>query len=116
MSIITLEKMEFHAFHGCLEHEKTIGNIFEVSVIMYFDTSEAGETDNLEDTVNYQQVYDIVKSEMEITSNLIENVAWRIIKALKSHFPDVINWDLILAKRNPPLGGKAEKVCVQLSI
>ena len=28
MSKIILENMEFHAFHGCMEHEKKLGNTF----------------------------------------------------------------------------------------
>ena len=66
MSEITLENMEFHAYHGCLEHENTLGNTFLVTLSMQFDTTAAEKTDQLSDTLNYKLVYDVVKAEMEI--------------------------------------------------
>ena len=66
MSNIILENMEFHAFHGCLEHEQKLGNTFYVTIKMEFDTSKAGLSDELVQTVNYQYVYDVVKAQMDI--------------------------------------------------
>ena len=109
---ITLSNMEFYAFIGCLQHEKTLGNQFTVSVTMYFDGSKAQQSDNLEDTINYQQVFDIVKSEMNHSCDLIENAAFRIINSLKNNILSVYRWEVELSKLNPPLGGKTEKVTV----
>ncbi len=104
MSKISLENMEFHAFHGCLEHEKTLGNTFIVSITMELDTKLAAETDNLEHTLNYQLVYDVVKTQMQLPSQLIEHIAERILDHLMRSFP-----------LNPPLGGKVDRVTIQLS-
>jgi len=114
MSIIAIENMEFHAYHGCLEHEKTLGNTFLVSVSMEIDTTKAGKTDNLEDTLNYQQVYDVIKEQMAIPSNLIEHAAQRMIDLLKIQSPEVKQFTLKLSKLNPPMGGKVEKVSIEL--
>jgi dihydroneopterin aldolase len=116
MQKLTLNNMEFHAFHGCLPHEKQIGNTYEVSVAMYLDTECAGLSDNLADTVNYQTVYNIVKCEMEISSNLIENVVWRIGKSLKREFQSVHKWEISLLKHNPPLGGKVQNAKIEISL
>ncbi len=115
MSIITLQNMKFHAYHGCLDFEKRDGNTFLVSVEMKLDTYLAGITDNLEDTLNYQEVYDVVKREMEIPSNLIEHVARRILDALVKSFPQIETLKLKLTKLNPPLGGDVEGVSIELS-
>lgn len=115
MSIVTLENMEFHAFHGCLEHEKKLGNKFEVTVSVEFDTSKAGRTDDLNDTINYQQIYDVVKAQMEISSNLIEHVAQRILDALVVAFPVVQIFTVKLSKHNPPLGGKVPLATIELT-
>ena len=80
MAKITLENMEFHAFHGCMEHEQQLGNTFIVSVCMELDTSLAGATDELVHTLNYQLVYDVVKTQMEIPSKLIEQVGQGILQ------------------------------------
>ncbi len=114
MRRIILENMEFHAYHGVLEHEKKEGNTFIVSLSIDFDTSIAGASDCLEDTLNYQWVYDAVKEEMETPSELIEHIAQRIMDHLMLYFPRIEAISLKLSKLNPPLGGKVEKVTIQL--
>ncbi|MDR1653019.1 MAG: dihydroneopterin aldolase [Prevotellaceae bacterium] len=114
MTKITLSNMEFRAFHGCLQHEKVFGNQFLVSVTMYYDGEKAQMSDNLDDAVNYQLVYNIVKTEMGTPSNLIENVACRVLNTLKANVIGVKKWEIELSKLNPPLGNKIEKVSVFL--
>jgi len=114
MSVITLNEMEFHAFHGCLSHEKELGNTFRVTLSISIDTARAGITDNLADTLNYQKVYDAVKHEMDIASNLIEHVAQRIADAVLGQFREIDEIKLFLSKKNPPLGGKVESVSIEI--
>ena len=106
--------MEFHAFHGCLEHEQTLGNTFLVSVGMELDTSLAGKTDELEQTLNYQLVYDVLKREMEIRSKLIEHIGQRILDSILNSFPQISEVNVKLSKLNPPLGGKVDRVTIEL--
>ncbi|MDD2285609.1 MAG: dihydroneopterin aldolase [Paludibacter sp.] len=114
MSKIILENMEFHANHGVMEHEKMLGNTFLVTVEMEVNTEKAGVTDHLEDTINYQLVYHAVKKQIEIPSNLIEHVARRIVDKLMNKFLKIQAVSLTLSKMNPPLGGKVEKVSIQM--
>ncbi|MFZ4581347.1 MAG: dihydroneopterin aldolase [Paludibacter sp.] len=114
MSKITLENMSFHSYHGCLEHEKTLGNTFIVTLQMEIDTTKAALTDDLADTLNYQSVYDIIKDEMEIPSKLIEHVAQRIADKIHSKFYQISNLKIKLSKLNPPLGGKVEAVSIEI--
>jgi dihydroneopterin aldolase len=115
MSKIILENMEFHAFHGCLEFEQKLGNTFIVTVCMELDTQQAGQTDSLDHTLNYQTVYDVVKREMEISSKLIEHVGQRILDCIFNEFPQIQDLGVKLSKLNPPLGGKVEKVSIELN-
>lgn len=115
MSIILLNNMKFHAYHGCLDFEKRDGNTFLVSVEMELDTKEAGLTDNLEDTLNYQEVYDVVKREMEVPSNLIEHVVQRIYDSLIRSFPEIKSLKVRLSKLNPPLGGEVDSVQIEIT-
>lgn len=114
MATISINGMEFHAYHGCFKEEQVIGNTFIVDIILKTDTSEAEITDDLRKTVNYASVYSLVKKEMEITSKLIENVARRILDAIIVSFPKVIFIELKVAKMNPPVGGKVDRVSVTL--
>lgn len=114
MSKVSLENMEFHSFHGVLEHEKLLGNTFIVSVTMTMDTERAEMTDQLSDTLNYQLVYNAIKNEMENPSNLIEHVSRRILDALFLAFPQITDLKVHLSKLQPPLGAKVEKVSIEL--
>ena len=106
--------MEFHAFHGCLEHEQTLGNTFIVSLSIGLDTELAGRTDDLEHTLNYQLVYDVVKREIEIPSKLLEHLGQRIMDCVYNEFPQIMEIGVRLSKLNPPLGGKVNRVTIEL--
>ena len=112
MERIELEGMKFYAFHGHYPIEKVVGNEFLVDLIIDVDTRKAGETDNLADALNYQVVYQIVKTEMEKKSDLLENVATRILDQLFLEFPEIRNSQIKVSKLNPPMGGEIKKVSV----
>ena len=114
MNKISLENMEFHAFHGCLKHEQTLGNTFLVSVTMELDTKHSGKTDELDHTLNYQLVYDVIAGQMEMPSKLIEHVGQRILDSLIDGFTQIHSLEVKLSKMNPPLGGKVERVTIEL--
>ena len=106
--IIELEGMEFKAYHGCLEQEKVRGNVFTVDFRGELDLSAAAESDNLADTLNYGEIYDIVADEMSIPSELLENVAGRIVKAIEAKFPELISFSVRVSKKRPPVEGVAQ--------
>ena len=115
MSTISIEKMEFYAYHGCFQEEQIIGTRFLVDLYLETDTKKAEKTDELTDTVNYQEVYLLVKTEMEIKSKLLEHVGRRILDAIIKTFPEVNFAKLKISKMNPPLGGKMQNVSLTMS-
>ena len=116
MTTIALENMEFYSYHGCFREEQIIGTRFLVDLYLETDTLEAEESDDLSTTVNYQEVYLLVKQEMDIKSNLIEHVARRILKKIGNKYPQVTDARIKLQKMNPPLGGKVESVSVTIKL
>ena len=108
LGIIELEGMEFKAYHGCLEQEKIRGNSFIVDFRGELDLSAAAESDNLNDTLNYGEIYEIVAEEMSIPSELLENVAGRIVKAIESRFPQLVSFSVRVSKKRPPVDGVAQ--------
>ena len=106
--IIELEGMEFKAYHGCLEQEKVRGNSFTVDFRGELDLSAAVLSDNLNDTLNYAEIYDIVAEEMSIPSELIENVAGRIVHGIEKRFPELISFSVRVSKKRPPVDGVAQ--------
>ena len=108
IGVIELEGMEFKAYHGCLEHEKVRGNCFTVDFRGELDLSAAAESDNLNDTLNYGEIYEIVAYEMSIPSELLENVAGRILKAIEERFPQLVTFSVRVSKKRPPVDGVAQ--------
>jgi len=110
--MISIEGMDFYAYHGCTAEEKTVGIHFQVDVHIVCDLSRPAETDNINDALNYKTVYELVAKEMQQPSNLIEHVAQRIKNAVVKHFPQSEDVTVKVSKLNPPLGGKVQKVSV----
>jgi len=116
MAQIPLENMEFYAYHGCFSEEQIIGTHFIIDLFIEYDTTEAEVTDRLAHTLNYQDVFLLVKEQMAIKSNLLEHVGRRILVSLKEHFPEIISAKVKVSKMNPPLGGKIGSVSLLLEI
>jgi dihydroneopterin aldolase len=112
MDCIELKNMIFHVRHGVSEQERTVGNTFTVSLKLYLDLSLAGQSDLLEDTLNYACVFEIVKREMAIPSDLLEHIAGRILSAVKQTFPQIGKIQIRLAKVRPPVAGEMEEAAV----
>lgn len=111
---ITLEDMEFKAYHGCYELEKVVGNRFLVSVALDARLDEAACADDVSKTINYLTVYEVIARCMEQKSDILENVALRMIDSLYEHFPRLERVCATVSKLAPPLGGKIKKVSVTL--
>ena len=115
MGLIQLENMEFYAFHGHFKEEQIVGNKFLVDVTIDTDLEKPAKSDRLEDTLNYQKIYQIVRFEMTKKSHLLENIASRILDALYSTFSTIRSATVKISKLNPPIGGKMDCVSVTLT-
>lgn len=107
--------MEFFAFHGHYKEEQIIGTRFKVDLEFEYQSHQAEISDRLDDAINYQEVFSLIKKEMEISSHLLEHVARRILNALKQQYPMISQAKVILSKLNPQLGGKVKQVTCILS-
>ncbi len=107
--IVSLEGMEFYAFHGFYEEEREKGNDFVVDIHVTTDFAIASEHDDLEGTVNYEVIYAITKEEMAIPTKLLERVAQRILDRLFESFNEISTIEISVAKKNPPVGGAVKQ-------
>lgn len=105
MQELFIEDIRLHAYHGCLEEEGRIGGKYRVDIKAVADFDACANTDDLNKTVDYVVVYDLVKEQMAIRSKLIETVAKRIALKLQAHYAWVSEWEVSLTKFNPPTGG-----------
>jgi dihydroneopterin aldolase len=112
---IFLNDIHFHAFHGVLPQERKVGNDFRVDIRLKYDFQKAAQTDDVSDTLNYALVYQKVKEEMSVPSQLLEQVCTRIVSALFSAFPLVEEIQIRLAKQNPPMGADIREAGVEMN-
>lgn len=94
-----------YAYHGCLTEETRIGGSFRVDVSVEGDLVLAETSDRLEHAVDYSRVTAIVMEQMALRADLIEHVAHRILKALKSEWDPALRWRVRLVKERPPING-----------
>jgi len=115
MGIIEIEGMEFYAFHGHFKEERIVGNKFLVDLRMEVETDKAAESDDIEDAVNYQIAYNVVKDEMQKNSYLLENIAQRILDTLFIKLDGIHEATVKVRKINPPMGGVIKNVSLTLT-
>jgi dihydroneopterin aldolase len=114
MATISIEGMEFHAYHGHFAEEQIIGNTFVVDVHFETETGAAERSDELQDTINYADVYQTIKTEMDTSSKLLEHIARRIRDAILKRYPVIDIIEVKISKINPPMGGRINSVSVTL--
>ena len=113
--IIFLNGMRFYGYHGVLPSENEIGQIFIVDVTLKVDLKDAGQSDDVADTVNYGEVFEEVKSIVEgKPSRLIEHLAERIAKRINSHYNRVMETKVKITKESPPIPGHYDGVGIEI--
>ena len=83
-SQIRLNKVRFYAYHGVMEQEQRVGGWYLLTLTIDYPFAKAMESDDVSDTLNYATVLDVVTREMKIPGRLLEHVAGRMAKSLKS--------------------------------
>lgn len=113
-SYIFLENISFYAYHGVLPQETVVGNEFLVNLKLKVNVEHAAQTDEIENTVSYADVYDVLKEEMIIPSKLLEHVCGRMAKRLFDEFPAIDELNIKLSKRHPPMSADIDSAGVEM--
>ena len=111
MGLITVEGIRVFAHHGHLPEEAVLGGHFIVNVWVEADTTEVEKTDDLNDTVDYVKIIEIVKQQMAIRSNMIEHPAKRIVDAILT-LNKVQKVMVEVEKIQPPIDATFDKISV----
>lgn len=111
---IELRDIHLYAHHGVLQQERNIGAWFTIDVKVGIENTECAITDNINDTINYAELYSIIRKEMSQPSNLLEHVCQRILNNILNTFPIVNSAEITLCKDTPPMGGDRLKAVVTL--
>jgi 7,8-dihydroneopterin aldolase/epimerase/oxygenase len=112
---IELKGMEFYGYHGVLPEETILGQRFKVDLTVFLDLSKAGENDNLEDSINYAELYNICKEVVEgLPFKLIEAVAENIAMKILRGYDSVMECIVKVIKPDPPIPGHYQHVAVEI--
>lgn len=104
METLTLKGLSFRAPHGYYKKEREEGNNFEVDLVFSANLQQAGNRDELSDTIDYQKAKQIAASVMEGPPvKLIETLAKRIGDRLFEAFPEAQQLEVAVRKLSPPL-------------
>ncbi|MCY0875343.1 MAG: dihydroneopterin aldolase [Firmicutes bacterium] len=116
MDTIFMKRMPFYARHGVFVEERHLGQRFVVSLDMTLDLQPAGQTDDLELTVNYGDVYTKVQEVMQGSPcRLLETVAQRIADVLLQTYPALHSVLVQVEKPGAPIAGIFDTVGVTIT-
>lgn len=111
-TFISIDNLKVNACHGVSEQETVVGNLFEVSVILEYDFSEAAENDDLTLTINYAELTDLVVDTMKTPRRLIESVAMEMKRRIMERWPATVSGQIEITKLHPPIPAPTPRATV----
>lgn len=116
MDKIYVNKMQFYGYHGVFSEETKLGQRFIVDLAVGLDFRKAGETDSLDASVNYAELYRVSKEVVEGKPyKLIEAVAEKIASRILQEFPLVEETTVKVIKPDPPIPGHYQSVAAEIT-
>jgi dihydroneopterin aldolase len=113
--VIRLVGMSFYGYHGVTTAEKETGGLFEVDCELEVDLADAGRSDRLRDTIDYHQVYKVIRDTVEGKAfSLLEGLAGRLAAKILDTFA-VYRVTLRVRKMKPPIPGYVKHIEVELT-
>jgi dihydroneopterin aldolase len=98
---IILNDLRFFGYHGLYDTEKKTGTYFTVTVMATYTVDKP--ILQIEDTVNYAEIFSLVKAEMDMATPLLETLAQRIATHILARFSLLETVNITIAKESPPI-------------
>lgn len=115
MDKIILSGMTFYGYHGVFPEENKLGQKFIVDAEVYVSLKEAGRTDDLKHSINYADIYTVVKRIVEEQQySLIEAIAEQIAQDTLKGWSQIAEVMVRVVKPNPPIAGHYDSVAVEI--
>ena len=115
MDKIYFNGMSFYGYHGVYAAEAELGQRFYVDLELSLDLAKAGASDDLNDTVNYADIYRCVEQLVEQERfHLVEALTARIAEKLLVQFP-LEEVKVKVTKPNPPIKGHYASVAIEMT-
>ena len=115
LTTVGLEGIRFNAAIGWFPEERIIKNNFIVDLCVTFESSNKVFNDDIANTIDYTELYNVCKQFFNIESKLIDTVGQKIINKLNSKFPFVQDITILIKKESPPIKGVIDHSFIKLS-
>lgn len=102
---IALSDLHFHARHGVFKQENIVGNEFIVALNVRIPFTDGIDDDDLDATISYADLYDIIADEMKRPRKLLETVANDICLRICGKWPQILSGEITICKSTPPIPG-----------
>jgi len=104
MITVQLHHLLFDAFHGIHEEEKILGNQYIVDASVEFH-EDSPVIHSIHNTVNYTDIYNIIRERMNVPTPLLETVVMEIGNRIHDEFPRLRSIYIAIKKLYPPIEG-----------
>ncbi|MDQ0352678.1 dihydroneopterin aldolase [Alkalibacillus filiformis] len=113
MDKILLNGLMFYGYHGLFPEENKLGQRFTVDLELKCDLSKAGQSDRMNDSIDYGQVYEVARAVVEGEArNLIEAVAEELAQQMFEAFSSLEAITVKIDKPGPPIPGYYQSASV----
>lgn len=116
MDILTIKSLRITGRHGIHDEERKRDTLFEVDLIFHGNFKAAGESDDLSDTINYEEAEALAEQIVKGQSrNLIESLCVEIGDSLFQQFSNVKRLEVAVRKLSPALTNPVEYSEIRMS-
>ena len=102
-----------YARHGLYRSEPKTGNLYNVDLFVRYDEGNTS-FNHLSDTINYVELYDILRQRMQTPTALLEKLCDEVIQQIKARYPFIAEAMISIQKIQAPIENFEGKVGVSL--
>ncbi len=115
MDSIQITGIRCYGYTGYLPEERVLGQWFEVDLTLWLDLAPAGQSDKIEETVDYREAIAIVKQHIKTSKfALVEKLTAEIAESIL-RLEKVRQVRIRLSKLAPPIPDFEGKITIDLT-
>ena len=115
MLSVHLHQLQIHAYHGLYAEEKVLGNDFLIDLTVQYQPASL-PIKQIEETINYVTLYELIKKHMDIATPLLETVVSNIAMDILAQFSLSEEVHISIRKMHPPIAQFTGAAGVSISL
>ncbi|MDR3354509.1 MAG: dihydroneopterin aldolase [Synergistaceae bacterium] len=112
----TIKGMSFHAFHGVMEVERELGQVFLVDVTLGLELDSKNSSPSVDSNLRGAVIYDLTKNVMMGTKYKSHTwLALRIAQEMLGNLKEVTDVSVVIERRNLFIAGDVQGSVIEVS-